>query len=161
MSFTLPTPSELNRRHADFWRHETIEAERRSSDHDIRQLAMADLADEQARFVPIRNQKSWEQALRDAEALLQSCQRRLSLRGGKAKKQDALQRFIINIVRGRPKITEKELLLELEKARDVRDVVADIEDGTIHFVDGDRSKEAPISGLKDRLYLAKRTENSR
>jgi len=52
-------------------------------------------------------------------------------------------------------------VLELEKVRDARGGIDDIEDGTIHFVDGGHLKSAPVSGLKDRLSRAKRTVNSR
>jgi hypothetical protein len=137
------------------------EAERRLADPDLQAIALAFLADEQARSVPIRNQKSWEHTLRDAEGMLQRSQHRLSRLGGKAKKQDALQLLIVDIVRKQPEITGKQLVLELEKVRDARGGVDDIEDGTIHFVDGGHLKSAPVSGLKDRLSRAKRTVNSR
>jgi hypothetical protein len=162
MSVAQPSSAELNRLNAKFWQRETSEAERRSADPDLLPLALADLASDDRRLVPLSRQKSLEQALMDAEALLDSPilvrrgQRRLSLLGGKAKKPDALQCLIIKIVSGQPQITEKKLLHELKMAGDVRDVVEDIEDGTIYFVDGGRSKSAPISGLKDRLSRAKK-----
>jgi hypothetical protein len=160
MSSTAST-LELNQRNREFWRREAEEAKRRLADADLRAIALAFLADERARSVPIRNQKSWEQTLRDSEGMLQRSQHRLSRLGGKAKKQDALQLLIVKIVLKQPKITGKQLVLELEKVRDARGGIDDIEDGTIHFVDGGHLKSAPVSGVKDRLSRAKRTVNSR
>ncbi len=93
--------------------------------------------------------------------MLRRSQQNLSSLGGKAAKPDALQRLIIDLVRARPKITERELQRELEAAHDRRQVVDDIADGKIFFPKTGALKEAPISGLKDRLSRAKRKLNSR
>jgi hypothetical protein len=69
------------------------------------------------------------------------------------------QDLIHEVVTRRPDISAKELL---ETLRGHRPPVEDIDGGTIHFANRDGSyKEAPISGLKDRLTRARKKLKSR
>jgi hypothetical protein len=82
-------------------------------------------------------------------------------RGGAARKTDALQALIIELVRKTRSLTTPELLDRLRE-RQRGGVVDDIEDDTIAFYGHDNHpKTAPISGLKDRLSRARKILRSR
>ena len=168
MSTAATSAAELNLANTAFWQRETARAERRLQDPDLVKLAWANLQEEAARHIPIGHQKSFEMALQDAEGLLdhpilrRRIQRDFSIRGGKARKPDALQRLISEIVRARPTITEPQLRRALEAAEGRREVVQEIADGEIWFLsENGKDAHAPLSGLKDRLSRTKGNVNSR
>jgi len=140
------------------------------SDDAIFNLAMKDMRSEIARAVPVRSQKSFEQALEDAEGARSIVQSAFSRRGGKMPKSDALQDLIREVAFWDPGITVRQLLRELMR-RQGEGVVVSIEgkcqtlagEGRrIHFEDHNgTSKTAPVSGLKDRLSRAKKKITSR
>lgn len=68
---------------------------------------------------------------------------------------DSLQELIIKIVAKKPDINEKALLIEIEKKRGCG-VINDVDDDVIYFNHKGEEKDAPISGLKDRLSRAKK-----
>jgi hypothetical protein len=156
----ISTFHEINEHNRRFWEKENALRDRRIADEITRETAFARLAREQARGTPVYYQTTVEQSLADAEGdkqLLLSLQGR---KGGQAKKSDALQLEILNLARRDPDITVAELKDKLTKER-FPGLIDEVEDGTIWFVQPDgsgrnRSKEAPISGLKDRLSRAKR-----
>jgi len=86
--------------------------------------------------------------------------------GGKAKKPNALQGVIEEIVREDPNITEPQLPEKLagdagagvvEKIDKPSDRVLECDPLYIHYFDEDgRPRTAPLGGLKDRLFRAKR-----
>jgi hypothetical protein len=79
-----------------------------------------------------------------------------SRKGGTAPKPDALQQFIISLLRGRPALTESQLLAHLCENRRVFEV----KEEEICFDKPDGSlKSVPISALKDRLYRARKNNN--
>jgi hypothetical protein len=96
----------INERNRKFWQAESAQAERRIADPDIFSRATADMHAE------VYYQKSFEQALQDAEGLLEDSalqkwtHRRLPRLGGSSKKTDALQEVILDAVRKCPGITE-------------------------------------------------------
>lgn len=168
MAQMLTLLAEINERNRKFWEAESAQAERRIADPDILHRATADVQGEATRLLPVNYQKSFEQALQDAAALLEDpvllkrTHRRLSRLGGSSKKTDALQEVILGAVQKRPAITERDLLRHLQSLQCLRQVVDDINEETIFITDRDgRSKEAPVSGLKDRLSRAKKALKSR
>lgn len=65
-------------------------------------------------------------------------------------------------VQKRPAITVTDLLKHLQSLQDLRQVVDDIDEEAISFTDRNgHPKNAPISGLKDRLSRAKKALKSR
>mgnify|MGYP001443759696 FL=1 len=75
---------------------------------------------------------------------------------GRKPRIDKLQERILEIVKIKPEITEKNLLLELENEKNLG-VIEDVDDEAITFIDKKgKSKTAPITGLKDRLSGAKK-----
>ncbi len=158
------TPQEINRRNQEFWPPQSQLRDRRMSDEVLFETATADMQSETLR-VPIKCQKSLEQALADAEKSKSTFQTAFSRKGGRAPKCDPLQGLIREIVLAKPKITQGQLLRELKSNRvagviskidEQSDVKAD-EPKMIHFVEDDGTpKTARVSGLKDRLSRAKK-----
>jgi hypothetical protein len=139
---------------------------RRLANEAIFEIAMNDLRSESIRSVPIRVQKTLEQAFADAENAKRLFQSAFSRKGGRTRRTDALQGLILEFVRQNPKIAEKELLIKLKtqvgegtiSSIDFEcDSLAD-EVGKIHFMDIDeKPKTGSLNGLKDRLGRAKKT----
>jgi hypothetical protein len=86
----------------------------------------------------------------------------------KRPRQDALQRLIVNIVKGSPEITWREVFHAI-KAKKSQGIIEDVEGddisgGTIHWIYDSahgHSRSVPITGLKDRVSRAKKFINSR
>src|ERR1035437_6988946 len=142
------TPREINQRSREFWEEQNDRRAARMSDPVILQVAFLELESEALRRVPVRCRKLLEQALEDAESRKILFQSEFSRRGGRTPKPDALQRFIIDIVRKRPSLTESELLGLLRENHDF-----DIEDEQIFFTKSNGAEmSVDLSALKDRLY---------
>lgn len=168
MAQMLTSPAMINMRNRAFWEAESAQAERRMADPDVFHRATVDMHGEVARLLPVYYQKSFEEALQDAAALfedpvlLKRTHRRLSRLGGSSKKTDALREVILEEVQKRPAITVTDLLKHLQSLQDLRQVVDDIDEEAISFTDRKgHTKNAPISGLKDRLSRAKKALKSR
>ena len=160
MGQMLTLPAMINRA---FWEAESAQAERRMADPDVFHRATVDMHAEATKRLPVKHQKSFEQALQDAAALfedpvlLKRTHRHLSRLGGSSKKTDPLGEVILEEVQKRPAITVTDLLKHLQSLQDLRQVVDDIDEGAIFFTDRNgHSKKAPVSGLKDRLSRANR-----
>jgi hypothetical protein len=117
------------------------------------------------RSVSIRARKSLEQTLADVENDRRIFHNEFSRKGGRARKSDALQRVIEEIVRENPIITQNELLHTLGRKEgdgvvisiDSESAVLDGDRRNIRFHDHEgRLKTASVGGLKDRLSRAKR-----
>ncbi len=164
------TIADLNQQNHRFWRVQSNLFNRQMSDDLLFDLAETDMHSEILRQVPIKSQKTLEQALVDAERTRHSFQVALSRKGGKVSKSDALQTLTEEIVRRKPSITERQLLFTLANGPDSStvssideesDVRAD-EPRMIHFQeDNGKRRTAPLCGLKDRLFRAKKKINSR
>jgi hypothetical protein len=138
------------------------------SDRAILATAVESVESETTRQVAIRSQKSFEEALQDAERAKQRFIRQQARSGGKAAKADSLQMIITDIVRQNPEIAVTQLLLELGKHQG-DGIIDEIDETHIYFRQsgaaakpegGDAvgkrviSASAPISGLKHRLTRA-------
>jgi hypothetical protein len=169
----MVTPTEINEINAKFWEVESKKAELRMSDPLVRDIALARVESDFKRYIPARYQISLEAALAEAE----QSKRHFSRRGGRADKSDALQDFIIAVLRKRPKITVTLLLEKLKIAAQSGGAIEEVTNEEIAFVEpmnkrarrgatregqGGRepresaSRSAPISGLKDRLSRARK-----
>jgi hypothetical protein len=92
-----------------------------------------------------------------------------SQKGGRGSKPDALQEVILEIVAKNPKITTVQLEEALKEKKCEDDIDIDSNEDLlagdqrqIHYEDDDgNEKTSYLSGLKDRLYRARKTLGSR
>jgi hypothetical protein len=164
------TLQEINEQNHRFWSVRNEIGARRMRHESLLDVAMEDIHSELIRGVSVRSQKSFDQALADAEMAMKTLQSGFARKGGRPTRCDALQGLIEEIAIENLEITPGQLRRELNGDRgagtilsidEESDVKAD-ESKMIHFVDDDETpKRAPLSGLKDRLYRAKRKLASR
>jgi hypothetical protein len=155
------TAEELNEKHTRFWADQAEFLTRRMTDDAVRGTALGLIREQEVRGLPVRYRLSLEQALETAEKIGQRFSAEWSRKGGKAKKTDALQILIDNIVERRPSISTDQLARELRR-RERIEVIDEIADGRITFINTDgRLKDARLCGLKDRLSRAKKKLRSR
>lgn len=166
---TATTPTTLNERNARFWAEQKILLQQRISDPGLYDVAKRDMDFEAARGVPIKQQKTLEQALADAAYGKASFHSQLSIKGGRTPKSDSLQELIQKFVHEEPKLNQRQLWHRLRREIGKGIIVSIDADGPngndyvkrIHFVSGDgKVKTAPVSGLKNRLSRAKAKLNS-
>jgi hypothetical protein len=105
----MPTISEINERHRQFWKEQIPLCDRRIADEAIRETAFARLSDEQVRGIPGYYQAPIEKLLEDAERDKARFLSQQGRKGGQAKKPDALQQAILHVVRSHTDITEAKL----------------------------------------------------
>jgi hypothetical protein len=159
------TINDLNEVHRRFWAEQTLLRGQRIADEAIRETAFARLMSEQARRIPVYYQATLEQALADVEHDKKRFLSQQARQGGRAKTPDALQQAILDLVRRDPHMTEVKLKGMLTRERSP-DLIEDVDEETISFMwlDGSgrrRSKPAAISGLKHRLWRARKALKSR
>jgi len=161
----------LNERNRQFWIEQSKLLDERISNETLYKTATDDMNSEILRCVPVKSRKSLEQALADAETTMRFFQSAFSQKGGRTRKNDALQDLILELVGEDQDMTESELLDKL-KGEAGAGVVTSIDEPSallagdiqcIHFVNDDgRPKRASVYGLKDRLSRAKtKIKNSR
>jgi hypothetical protein len=122
----------------------------------ILQEALADLQADSVRY-PVYFQRSLEQAVFDAKDKRELHQREFALKGVYAREADPLSSFIAEIVKQKPRITAPELLQYLKDTAPIPPI-AEVDNDEIQLSNG---KVVPVSGLKDRLYRAKKKNKSR
>jgi hypothetical protein len=157
----IKTLADINRRSREFWAEETSLLTERLSNEVLRIVAFKILQDEETREVPVKFRKCLNAALADASNSQSHFATMLGRKGGQASKRDTLQRLIEHVVENNHEISVRELFKELKSRQAVRDVVDDIDETSIHFINKGRVDAAPIRGLKDRLSRAKKTLRSR
>src|SRR5215468_5487903 len=154
--YSMTTISEINECNRRFWDEQKELLVRRMANPAIREAAMRNVSDEQTRGVPVYYRIALEKALENAERDKVGFLSQQAGRGGRAKKSDALQRLILDLVRTHPEITEVSLKAMLTRER-FPGVIEDVDETNICFVRPDgRLKESPLSGLKHRLSRAKK-----
>ena len=159
MPTSVQTLKGINEANSRFWRKQRNLFDKRMANDAIRETAFEAWQAQLDRAVPVACQFSLEKALEDAERARQRFLAHQARKGGTTCKSDALQDLIHEVVTRRPGISAKELL---EALRGHGPPVEDIDGGTIYFANRDGShKEAPISGLKDRLTRARKKLKSR
>jgi hypothetical protein len=157
--------SEMNKVHRAFWKEQNELRDRRLANPVLWRAVIEELNGYQIRRVEPRSQETVESLLEKADNFRQTIFVERARRAGRARKADALQKRIVEIVQERPGITAPQLLDRLE-AEERGGLIQEIVDGVIHFTQPDgsndgRSKTAPVSGLKDRLSRAKKQLSSR
>jgi hypothetical protein len=107
-------------------------------------------------YLPLKFQSTYEQSLEFA-AYARDCFRTgFAREAGGAAKTDTLQELILESVRRNPGLTEKQLMMILRANNNPGSAICDIDNEFIHFRSKGKDKQAPISGLKDRLARAKK-----
>jgi hypothetical protein len=157
--------NEQFRRHneinAAFWLKEAQVLEGLRLNEANLEIADGFWAHESAQPIPFEQKRSYDELLKLAGKVCVIALQHQSRKGGKVSKTGPLQKFIEKTVEETPDITEHDLLLRLKRLQGVRfDKECDCLTGDslkLHFMDGNGAEEsALISGLKDRLYRAKR-----
>ena len=92
-----PSFEQINNRNREFWLEQSRLAAERLSDETLRNVATADMSSEVIRGIPLKQQKSIEKALEDAERSRRIFQSSFSRKGGKTSMRDALQALIEQI----------------------------------------------------------------
>jgi hypothetical protein len=152
---------EINRQNREFWELQKRLTEARLADEAVLATAVESIGSELQRRVPVYFQKTFDTALAEADNARQRFLTQLGRRGGTAKKCDALQQLIMEIVCRRPSITKQQLLARLRDQRPIPPII-DVDDETIYFTSrGNKEAGAKISGLKDRLSRAKKQLRTR
>jgi hypothetical protein len=158
-------PAVINRFNEDYWRDQHRLMLHRFGDSAIRETALALIRSEQQRCVPVYSQMTLEGALARADLIHDhavcgsDAYKRFTVerarKAGMAKKTDALQALIEDLVEQNPKITEPALRRQLSH-ESYPDLIEDADEDEIWFTNNNgRSKTAKGSGLKDRLSRAK------
>jgi hypothetical protein len=133
----------------------------RLSNDAIAEVAVQIINSESKNNLPTYFRKSYEIALEEAENSQNVLKKHFATKGGKAAKEDALQKYIIKCVRLNSKITESQLLNMLMNQKG-HGLIDDIDDDVISFSNPNGTiKDAPVTGLKDRLSRAKKKISSR
>jgi hypothetical protein len=150
-----PELRRLNEMNNTFWRRQNDLLGIRMQNPLLCEMATRDLESEALRSVPIASRTTLETALQKAEDNSRLVLKDFSSRGGRASKPDKLQQFILTVLPRRPQL----------KPRDLVDLVRgnhefDMAEGRISFSGSDgKIKDVPISGLKDRIWRAKKILN--
>jgi hypothetical protein len=155
------TLNEINQSNRRFWLHQRALLQDRMANEAVRVSAFEVMEAQQLQGMPLRHRATLERALEDVERIRHRSLLQQARKGGRATKTDALQSLIERIVARRPSISAEQLLDALgdhERIPPIQDIV----DGVIEFTDHKGAgKNAPISGLKDRLSRAKKKIRSR
>lgn len=155
------TLSEINQLHRGFWLHQRALLQGRMANEAVRLSAFEVIDAQQLQGMPLRHRATLERALEDAERIGRRFSLQHARKGGRARKADALQNLIEEIVQAQPAISARWLRQKLESLQGI-DVIQDVGDGVIFFTNHDGgTKEASLAGLKDRLSRAKRKLRSR
>jgi hypothetical protein len=156
----------INRRNQEFWLEQSELLTRRMSDETLYKIAMHDISED---AVPVKWMKSLERVFAHAEVSRAIFQAAFSRKGGKVSKADALQCVIEELVNGQPKIAARQLICTLRKMAKEHPVIVKVDQqasllasktAKVYFEDNGE-QTAPVSGLKDRLYRAKKKILSR
>jgi len=162
------TLAEIKVIHREFWRGRAERQERQLADEDLVKEAFADLLELAELKVPFHKLRSFDMLLDRTEKRLTDHRARFlgevrqenGRRGGKARKSDALQRLIDEIVARTPTIDCSTLLQRL-KIREKLGIIEDIDEDEISFSAANgRSKSIRVTSLKDRLYRARKKVES-
>jgi len=165
MAAANPALVEFNKNTRQFWADQKILMDERMADRAILETAVEAIKSETKRQVALRNQNSFEGALKEAEGTKKRFLGQQARLGGISRKANALRLLIEDIVRKDVGITRVELLKELFRLQG-DGVVDDIDSTRIYFRGplnssvrgGDEAFErkvttdsVPISGLKHLL----------
>ncbi len=157
MDVRVLSPEETNARNRVFWEERNKEFWRQLGHSFIVEQVMKDVQRDIDRHVPVGFRLSMEDLAELNEERLKDTQRYSARRGGLAKKTDALQQRIIELVRGNPQLTSAGVLAKLRDTQGPAGVVCDVTEQHISIERSDgRIEDVPISGLKDRVSRARK-----
>lgn len=140
-----------------FWKTQHDLMEKRLSNEHFLAEAIQTVNSTKESVLPTYHKTTFEAALENAEKSYDKHTKAFASHGGKAKKEDSLQSFILDVVRQNPTVTEPELRRQISAVRG-HGLINDIEDGLISFNSHDgKVHDVPCTGLKDRLSRAKKT----
>jgi hypothetical protein len=156
------TFTEIGAIHQKFWRARAKKTELQLEDGHLANEAFIEAMEQ--RTLPLHNQKSFDSLLDRAEARRERAliwlRQENGRRGGKSRKSDRLQGLVEEIVAKYPKI-DCPTLLRLLSNKQGAGVIEDVDEEEIAFIDAKgQLKSAEITGLKDRLYRAKKKVES-
>jgi hypothetical protein len=156
----------INQMNRKYWLQQSVLMHKRLENPTICLIAFNDVSTDEAETRLVRSRKTYEKALAFAEAADAISRRSFASKGGTTTKTDSLQNLIVEIVKSESEISERNLLKILRKMANKDDAVvvavdreADLSVGDrskVHFRDRGVDKTALVSGLKDRLYRAKK-----
>jgi hypothetical protein len=153
---------QLNECNKQFWLEQLELFSQQFSIETVRTRAIAVLKWEELRGVPLKNRQTLESAADDAYQEESRFRREFSRKGGRAVKEDFLNRLIHKLVLKQPSLTERQLFHKLRKLESEGNVQLAPDEVTFDFCDdNEKWKTALVTGLKDRLFRAKRKINSR
>ena len=161
-SLKNPALVAINERNRSFWDDELKAAESRMADEAVLETAIATLSSEVNKFLPVYYQTSFYEALRESESTKRRFIAQQSRRAGSAEKVDVLQKFILDALRAKPRMTHVELLAVLGREQNIDGPIVEVDEASVSFLDSrGRLRAAPLTGLKDRLSRARKKLNSR
>lgn len=152
----------INRINDLFWRKERKNQERLMANEANLEIALDLVKAEYATPTYFVLKRSYGTLLHQANTFRTIALKEQASKGGKASKTGPLQKLIIRAIKQNPAINEHKLYLLLKKHPGVRieqpsETVAG-EPPMVHFMDKKCEEEsAQVSGLKDRLYRAKKS----
>ncbi len=151
----------LNERNQQFWLEQSELFSKQFSIETVRTRALEILRKEAPR-VPLKNRQTLESAADDAYQEQSRFRREFSQKGGQAIKEDFLSRLIQELVLAQPNLSQRQLFHKLRQLESEGNVKLAPDGKTITFFYGNgKSKTIPVSGLKDRLFRAKKKRDSR
>ena len=166
------TLKQINQQNLAFWETNTALMYKRLENDVIREIGLQTISSTREVNLPIKLRMTLEVAMEIADNNFEKVKAKVkedikvevkkdfALIGGRAMKEDPLQKYILKLLETRPDITSAQLLKEL-KNKVGGDLIYSIEHNSISFWSHpDKFKDAKISGLKDRLSRAKKKINS-
>ena len=169
------TLKQINQQNLAFWETNTTLMNKRLENDVIREMGLQTISSTREVNLPIKLRMPLEVALEIAdnnfekikatvkEDIKVEVKKDFALIGGRAIKEDPLQKYILALVQTRPDITSPQLLKVLvnEVGCGLIEEVDQDDEGLIYFKNGKgKRNDAEISGLKDRLSRAKKKINS-
>jgi hypothetical protein len=155
------TLSEIQRINKVLWREQAVLLEKGMADPVVRGIALEIMATEQRRGISVCEQLSIYTALTAAVCLKRKVLSDQGRKGGSAEKRDPLSKWLRELVRRDPQISEQECIEKLRSEKGLG-LITDIDENFIYFATSEgKEKTAKLSGLKDRLSRARKELSSR
>lgn len=159
----MTTFKEINQQNSAYWEKRNRHLEKIMLNEAVLKITLKNSMSPGEVNLPLRDQSPFEVHLESAYQIYLECSSYFSKLGGRAMKEDPLQKYILELVQTRPRITSTQLLKVL--VNEVRcgliEEVDKDDEGLIYFKNGKgKRNDAEISGLKDRLSRAKKKINS-
>ena len=147
----------INARNQEFWHEQSELLAHRLADPELFQIAFSKIGYDEIVY-PLKFRRTLEQAFADAEQ--GGLRKTIARKGCMKAKTDSLQQLVLKAVWEERDIDERQLSFWIRDQLGGGTIFS-INQKTIEFVNyNGKLKKAPVSGLKDRLFRAKRRINS-